>query len=404
MRSPIWSDHRRPWRVLIATILTTSLGCNDAADSVAGPEPASTLVAAAALAFRQVDEGIEFSCGVTMDDRAYCWGANQVGQLGDGSTTDRLTPGPVAGGHLFRHVSTGSAHACGLTTVNRVYCWGYNQHGRLGDSTSTTRLRPTLISGDRRYQRVRAGNLHTCALTTGGDAYCWGSNRFGQLGIGHLARRRREFPVKVVGGLKFTLISGKNFHVCGLTSAGKAYCWGENDEGRLGDGTTVDRPSPRAVATGQTFKSLNAGGVHSCGIVADDRAFCWGGNPNGELGDGTTAGHLTPKPVAGGLRFDGVSTSRNDHTCGVTLTHRAYCWGRNFAGGLGDGTLSDRLSPTPVAGGLTFVGVTAGYRNTCGRVVTSNAAYCWGLNNRGQLGDGTTIDRLTPVPVAAPTN
>jgi alpha-tubulin suppressor-like RCC1 family protein len=131
--------------------------------------------------------------------------------------------------------------------------------------------------------------------------------------------------------------------------------------------------------------------------------FCWGGNPNGELGDGTTAGHLTPKPVAGGLRFDAVSTG-TEHTCGVTLTQRAYCWGRNLAGGLGDGTLSDRLSPTPVAGGLTFRGIAAGYRDTCGRVVTSNVAYCWGLNNRGQVGDGTTMDRLTPVPVAAPTN
>jgi len=145
MRSPFWSDQRRPWRVLLATILATTLGCNDATDSPVGPEPASTLAAATALAFRQVDEGIEFSCGVTTDDRAYCWGANQVGQLGDGTTADRLTPGPVAGNHRFLHVSTGVAHACGLTIANRVYCWGYNQFGRLGDSTSTTRLRPTLM-------------------------------------------------------------------------------------------------------------------------------------------------------------------------------------------------------------------------------------------------------------------
>ena len=394
---------RRRWQCLLATLLATAVACDEAADAPAGPDTAPALVSAAAnpLVFRQVDEGVEFSCGVTTDDRAYCWGTNVVGQLGDGTTISRLTPVPVAGGLFFRHVSLGISHACGVTTDNLVYFWGYNFKGELGDSTTTRRLKPVPVYGGRHYRLVRGGNQHTCAVTTGSETYCWGSNLFGELGVGSSTIKRRLIPVKVIGGLTFQEISGRNFHVCGLTGAGKAYCWGLNEDGRLGDGTTVNRTSPRAVAGGRIFQTLNAGGLHTCGVGTDDRGYCWGGNPDGELGDGTTTGHLTPKLVGGGLKFLGVSVSRNYHTCGLTLGHVAYCWGRNSSGQLGDGTLTDRLLPRAVAGGFTFKGVTAGDRNTCGILAAiSSAAYCWGLNNMGQLGDGTTTNRLTPVPVA----
>jgi alpha-tubulin suppressor-like RCC1 family protein len=392
MRSHIW----------FATLVAAA-ACGEAADAPTGPAAAPALATAAVpLSFRQVDEGYEHTCGVTTDDRAYCWGDNEAGQLGDGTKIERHTPVAVAGGLTFRHVSTGIAHACGLTTVNKVYCWGDNFAGQIGDSTTATRLKPVLVYGGRRYRQVRAGNQRTCALTTDSLAYCWGSNLYGALGIGSTTIKRRLYPVKVAGGLTFELLNGGNFHVCGLTAAGKAYCWGSNEDGRLGDGTTVDRSSPRAVAGGRVFQTVTAGGLHSCALGTNDRAYCWGGNPDGQLGDGTTSGHLTPTAVAGGLLFAGVTADRGRHTCGVTLDHKTYCWGSNSSGQLGDGSFIDRLSPKLVGGRVTFVGVTGGSRHTCAVASVSHAAYCWGFNANGELGDGSTSTHALPVPVAGP--
>jgi alpha-tubulin suppressor-like RCC1 family protein len=144
---------------------------------------------------------------------------------------------------------------------------------------------------------------------------------------------------------------------------------------------------------------VNAGGGHTCGVTTSDVAYCWGWNLLGQLGDGTTADGTTPGLVSGGLTFAAVSAGTGiGHTCGVTTSGVAYCWGYNVYGQLGDGTTADRTTPVLVSGGLTFAAVDAGVQRTCG-VTTSGVAYCWGRNLHGALGDGTQIDRLVPVPV-----
>jgi alpha-tubulin suppressor-like RCC1 family protein len=155
------------------------------------------------------------------------------------------------------------------------------------------------------------------------------------------------------------------------------------------------------VAGGLRFHEVDAGTLHTCGLTPGNRAYCWGDNEFGLLGDGTTTNRLTPVAVAGGLQFLQVSTGENFHTCGVATGNRAYCWGTNFTGQLGDGTTTRRLTPVAVAGRLRFREVSAGPNHTCG-VATGNVAYCWGLNDFGQLGDGTRNPHLTPVAVAAP--
>jgi alpha-tubulin suppressor-like RCC1 family protein len=349
-----------------------------------------------------VDEGYQFTCGVTTADLAYCWGHNGVGQLGDGTGVNRHVPTLVAGGLHWRHVTAGVAHGCGLTTENRVYCWGYNFKGEVGDSTTSRRYSPVPIYGGRRWLQVRAGNMHTCAITTGSVTYCWGQNLFGELGIGTLAYKRRLIPNKVVGGIEFASISGRNFHVCGLTAGGKAYCWGNNEYGRLGDGTTTLRTSPRAVAGTRLYQTINAGGQHTCALGTNGRIYCWGRNDNGQLGDGGTADHLTPKPIAVTLPFVGVSTSRGNSSCAVTTAGVGYCWGDNELGQLGDGTVTDRLIPAAVAGSHVWRGIVPGALHSCGVLQGSNAGYCWGVNDDGQLGDGTQEQRLVPTPVAPP--
>ena len=336
-------------------------------------------------------------CALNVSGQAFCWGNNLAGNLGDGTTTNRLVPTPVAGGLTFASLSAGYFRTCGVTTSGTAYCWG----SVVGDSTITNRLVPTPVAGGLTFASLSAGVLaHTCGVTTGGVAYCWGGNLAGELGDG--TTNMPEFvPTPVAGGLAFTAVSAGAYHTCGVTTNGGAYCWGSNAFGQFGDGTTTDRPVPAPVAGGLTFASVSAGWWHTCGVTTSGAAYCWG--DNSFLGDGTNTGRLVPTPVAGSLTFTTLSAGPGE-TCGVTTSGAAYCWGYNAFGQLGDGTTISRLLPTPVTGGLTFAVVSAGVEvetgHACG-VTRGGAAYCWGANNGG-LGDGTTPDRSVPTPVAFP--
>jgi Tol biopolymer transport system component len=243
---------------------------------------------------------------------------------------------------------------------------------------------------------VDAASVHSCALNASGQASCWGLNFNGQLGDG--TTTPRLVPTAVTGGPRLAALSPGFVYTCGLTTTGAAYCWGFNANGQLGDGTTTQRLEPTPVAEGLTFTALSAGGGHTCGLTPTGAAYCWGFNGSGQLGDGTTTQRLAPTAVAGNLRFSALGAGSGSHTCGVTIAGAGYCWGRNIEGQLGDGTTTDRLVPTPVVGGLTLAGVRVGGLHTCG-VTRTGAAYCWGQNVSGQLGDGTTTDRLVPAAV-----
>jgi alpha-tubulin suppressor-like RCC1 family protein len=400
---------------VLALALAAALGCRDGAESPTDPEPGAALAleSAQALSFRQVSAGDFHSCGVTSDNRAFCWGQNHAGQLGDGTSGNDSTPVAVAGGLRFLQVSAGVSYTCGVTTDNRAYCWGENAFGKLGNGTTTASPKPVAVAGGHRFRQVSAGSLHTCGVTTSDVAFCWGINRYGQLGDSSTFKRRLR-PVQVAGGLRFRRASAGGIqdrgHSCGVTFDDRGYCWGYGGDGQLGDGKTFQRRTPRLVAGGLRFRQVLPGGAHSgafashsCGVTTDDRAYCWGSNDRGQLGDGTTTTRLKPVAVAGGLRFSGVSPGY-DHTCGVTTGSAGYCWGYNYFGQLGDGSpLGDgeHLSPVAVAGGLQLRAVSTGQAHSCG-VTTDNRAYCWGADNAGQLGDGSSKTTSTPVAVVGP--
>jgi alpha-tubulin suppressor-like RCC1 family protein len=400
--------------MLAPVFVLAALGCRENTESPTGPGPAPALdlAPAHALSFREVSVGGypgngAHACGVTTDDRAYCWGANQWGELGIGTSTGpedcgnpcSTRPVAVLGGLRFRHVSAGDRFTCGITTDDRAYCWGRNFEGQLGVGESqTNHFTPAAVAGTRRFRQVQAGINHTCAITPFDVAFCWGWNSRGELGDG--TTTQRFTPVRVAGGLHWLQLTAGYVHTCGVTTDDRAYCWGSNGSGALGDGTTTRRLRPSAVAGGLPFRQIDAGFSHTCAVTTAYRAYCWGPN-GGALGDGTTASHRTPTLVFGKRYYDHVSAGFA-YTCGVTRAHRGFCWGANGGGQLGTGRIASRLTPTALGVDLSLAQVSASYGGTTCGVTTDYRAYCWGENIYGQLGDGTTATRLLPVPVAAP--
>ncbi len=251
------------------------------------------------LSFSRLSTGSFHTCGVTTADEAYCWGGNTFGSIGDGTTTLRSSPVAVSGGLAMAQVSAGSFYTCGVTTADEAHCWGGNADGQLGDGTTTDRLVPTAVSGGLSLVAVTAGATHTCGVTTADEAHCWGGNADGQLGDG--TTTDRLVPTAVSGGLSLVEVSaGGQFFTCARAADGAAYCWGHNGAGQLGTGTAGGSgvSTPQAVVGGLTFTGVTAGGVHTCGLTTVDGAYCWGSNDVGQLGDGsTTTSRTSPSRV-----------------------------------------------------------------------------------------------------------
>ena len=358
------------------------------------------------LALQSVSVGGFHACAVADDGNLYCWGLNSVGQLGDQTLDSKAGPARVVATLTFASVTTGELHTCALTPTGAAYCWGLNTSGQLGDGDPFfNRAGPVQVIGNLEFVLVSAGGLHTCGVTVGGDAYCWGSQARGQLGTGSSGPDVRAFPQLVQGGLSFTSISAGAEHSCGVVQGGAAYCWGAGTQGQLGNGATNSETAPMAVAGNLVFTEVSAGGSHTCGVTVNEEVYCWGEGTNGQLGNGATSNRTTPVVVqvpAGTLpTFSGVSAG-GTHTCAV-FRGGAQCWGVNDAGQLGDGTTQSRDAPVVVTGGLTFSAISTGQplfaASTCG-IAADQTVYCWGSGDSGQLGNGATDDQSMPVRVS----
>jgi alpha-tubulin suppressor-like RCC1 family protein len=319
--------------------------------------------------FRQITAGIYHTCAVTMDNRAFCWGG---AALGSGTASGSSRPVAVVGGLSFRQVSAGQEHTCGVTTSDRVYCWGINTFGQLGNGTQNLDFEPELspvpVMGSLRFRGVSVGVHHSCGVTTTNQAYCWGGDQWGQLGDGAASgtcqvpngtRPCRLKPTRVAGGHQWRQIDAGGGsgpaegdpepffggRTCGVTTDGRAFCWGDGTLGQNGDGTRSIRTAPSRVAGDRLYRAVSTGENHTCAVSTDNRAFCWGLNGAGQLGDGTQTTRLRPRAVVGGLLFDQVSAGLGG-TCGRTMGGRAYCWGLT----VGDGTNNFYLTPQPVGG------------------------------------------------------
>lgn len=339
---------------------------------------------------------------------AYCWGNNDKGQLGDGTITQHTAPVAVSmpTGVTFVSLMSGGAHTCALTSAGMAYCWGDNNYGQLGDGTTVQRNTPVAISMPTgvTFASLSAGWDNTCALTVAGVAYCWGDNNYGVLGNGTFTDSRTPVRVSMPANVIVASLSVGEHHACARSSVGAAYCWGGNLNGQLGNGTTsaiMNLPVVVNRPTGVTFTSLSTGKDHTCARTSTGAAYCWGYNWAGQLGDGTTTQRTQPMAVKRptGVTFASISAG-GAHTCALTSAGVAYCWGDNEDGQLGDNTTTQRNTPVVVSrpASVTFASLSAGGLHTCART-SAGAAYCWGYNYFGQLGDGTTTSRTTPVIV-----
>jgi alpha-tubulin suppressor-like RCC1 family protein len=323
-------------------------------------------------------------------DGVKCWGRNNAGQLGDGTTQDRNSPVAVTAlPDKVTAIAVGYVHACAVTESAEVFCWG---------SQSAEQSR---IGSDPGFIAVAVGSMHTCGLTAKGGVKCWGSNSFGGLGDG--TTEERLTPVDVIGlsGDVISIAAGGIFS-CAVQK-GAAKCWGSNGNGQLGNGTYESSATPIGIPGLESGAAIVAAGVfHACAVKTNGEVWCWGENLAGELGDGT--GQNTPIPVKvinlkGGIQTVALGGS---HTCALTNAGGVKCWGANASGQLGDGTTTDRNSPVDVMGlSSGVIAIAAGGSHTCA-VLNGGAVKCWGLNESGQLGNGSFLDSSVPVDVRMP--
>jgi alpha-tubulin suppressor-like RCC1 family protein len=349
--------------------------------------------------------GGSHTCALTAGGGVKCWGRNSYGQLGDGTTTDRNMPVDVSGlTSGVDAITAGASHTCGVT-VGGVKCWGNTAFGQLGDGTTTDRNTPVDVSGlSSGVDAIAAGRDHTCALTAGGGVKCWGRNVYGQLGDG--TTTRRTTPVDVSGLTSgVDVIAAGEYHTCGVTAGGGVKCWGSNEYGQLGNGKFGYGPILADVSgLSSGVDAIAAGRDHTCALTAGGGVKCWGYNGYGQLGDGTTTHRTTPVDVSGLTSGVDAITAGHYHACALTVGGGVKCWGYNGYGQLGDGTTTHRTTPVDVSGLTSGVdAIAAGEYHTCALTV-GGGVKCWGRNNNGQLGDGTTTDRTTPVDVSGLTS
>lgn len=343
----------------------------------------------------RISLGGSHTCAIRGDRRVACWGRNLVGELGNGTNTQSLTPTEVVGLSGVAEVAAGTSHTCALRTDGTVLCWGGNVFGSLGDGTAIARNTPVAVRGLFDAQAVAAGSSHTCAIRADRTVVCWGYNAKSQLGSG--AGSNSLVPVPVTGLTDAVQISAGGSATCALRSEGTVACWGDNSNGQAGDGRVGGvRSTPITVAGLNGVTQISVGGGAVCALKNDRTVVCWGSNGGGTLGDGTFTDRMVPTPVRGVTDASAVAIS--SFGCAVRSGGAVNCWGASILGSLGNAEGTGSLVPVPAVGlnGATAIAVST---HSCA-ITNTGVAFCWGSNTQGQLGDGTTVNRNTPVPVA----
>jgi alpha-tubulin suppressor-like RCC1 family protein len=402
----------------------------------------------------QVAAGTGFACALInaeTSNKPVCWGDNTDGRLGAGLAVPKTSIRTAVTGIASASVlDAGNGHACALPTgTSSPLCWGFNGTGQAGDGSTTSRSAPVGVAGLTTAKTIDAGGAlgtaergHTCSVTADTKVSCWGRNGNGQLGVeepgGTLADHSTPVVVQYDSNPALpdsdpnnvtladlnnvTAVVTGGFHSCALRADGTVWCWGFNGSGQLGNGLTTDTHHAVEVQkddsdlttnnplTGVT--GLTAGAEFTCAVLNTGSAQCWGRNDHGQLGDGSSTARLVPAQVSG---LDGTAfpashaatlSAGDDHTCAIRGDQSLVCWGNGSDGEIGDGSGSDRQTPTGVVNmgappsAVTAIGsfiksLSASRQNTC-VVLIDTTVYCWGDNSHDQLGDGIGATSVSP--------
>ena len=326
--------------------------------------------------------GGDHSCQLYDNGSVACWGRNDSGQLGDGSTDNKSVPTVVPNLWNVQQLSLGFAHSCTLHDNTTVSCWGRNDSGQLGDGSTENKSVPTVVPNLVSVRQVAAGDNHTCALLDNGSAKCWGAQGANRLGNDNTTAANIITPVFVQSLDNASHLTLGGAHSCALRADNTTYCWGDNSSGQLGTQSLSG------------VEHLSAGGDHTCAVKLGE-VLCWGKNDFGQLGVGNLDNSATPQAVLGltDARKVYLGTA---HSCAVRENGQALCWGKNDFGQLGVGnTYSWSLSPTLLSLDGVLEEMSLGRAHSCA-VRADNTTYCWGENSAGQLGTNSISDNATP--------
>ena len=412
-------------RLTPAALLLLATGLSALSFSLV-PAPQAALAASQAAshgAGALITAGSFHSCAIE-SGKAYCWGDNGSGQLGNGSTVGSSVPvavdtSGVLAGQVLTQITAGGAYTCALDGAGAAYCWGDNRSGQLGDggtvsnSSVPVAVKTSGVLAGRTLTQITADGYHTCVLDAAGAAYCWGDNGTGQLGNGKASDSSVPVAVDtsgVLAGQALTQITAGWYDTCALDASGAAYCWGYNADGELGDGKAGDSSVPVAVDTsgvlaGRALTQIAAGWIDACAVDTAGAPYCWGYNADGELGNGKASDSSVPVAVdtSGVLAGRAITqvTAGWYSSCALDAAGAAYCWGYNADGELGNGstvgsTVPVAVDTSGVLAGRTLTQVSAGTYSACA-VDSAGAPYCWGANSWGQLGDNAATQSLAPV-------
>lgn len=357
----------------------------------ASSRPQSVTVTASAL-----EAGAAHTCAVRYAVQTVCWGYNEFGQGGTGSSALTIGVGEVLGADGPFAIASGGVHSCAVLPDRTVSCWGDNIAGQLGDGTKDQSSSPKTVPGLTNVTALALGAAHSCALVETGNVFCWGANNSGQLGDGSSSLDRTT-PGVVAGLSDAVRITAGDYHTCALRATGTVVCWGFNQKGAIGDGTTDPRRTPTPVSGLTGVRAITGGGYHTCALLDTGTASCWGFNDSGQLGDGSNDDQLVPVAVSGLTRATTI-VAGGFHTCALLTDLTMSCWGSNNTGQQGSGPIANRNVPGAVPGLGSITSITAGSYHTCA-MESIGAVWCWGSNAASQLGDGSTIDMDRPIQV-----
>ncbi|MEZ4708285.1 MAG: carboxypeptidase regulatory-like domain-containing protein [Caldilineaceae bacterium] len=340
----------------------------------------------------KISSGYEHTCSIISGGAVQCWGRNQYGQLGDGTTENKLSPVNVANLFNATDIAAGQFHTCAVTSNGSVKCWGSHLGLTSTNSTLIPVDAPGLSSG---VKSVVAGSRFTCVLTTSGGVKCWGVNNYGQLGDGGTTSQYAPVDISGLTSGVLAISAGYN-HVCALMQERTAKCWGYGNFGVLGNGSSANSSTPVDVLDISDLVSLSAGGQHTCAANSTGAVKCWGDGRSGQLGNGVLASRNIPQDVSGLINGTKEVAAGGIHTCAVMTTGNVKCWGYNGSGQIGDDTVTTQNTPVDIPiNGINHLAL--GNQHSCA-LTNSGAVRCWGNNSYGQVGNGTSGQSLVPVP------